>query len=342
MKALLPAWFAMLGVALLPPEAHGEDLRLGVIGLDTSHVVAFTERFNNPDSPNHVPGGRVVAAYRGGSPDIPASADRIDKFTTILVDKYGVKLYPTIEELCRHVDAVLLESVDGRPHLDQVRPVFAAGKPVFIDKPVAGSLRDAVEIYRLSAETGVPCWSSSSLRFYPGIVEVAEADAGDVRGAISYGPASTEPHHPDLFWYGIHPAEALFTVLGTGCESVVRVHTEDTDVVTGTWSGGRVGVLYGLRNQKRGYEVIKFGTKQIVEQQSRGDYTPMLREIIEFFRTGNPPVAPETTLEIYAFLEAADESKRRGGVPVSIAETLETAGWTADSKPDPPQPDPAP
>lgn len=323
------ALFALFVIATQMPAQDVPPLRLGLIGLDTSHVVAFTERLNNPDSPNHVPGGRVVAAFQGGSPDIKSSADRIEGYTTTLVEKYGVKIYPTIEEMCSHVDAVLLESLDGRPHLEQVRPVFAAKKRVFIDKPVAGTLRDAIEIFRLSAETGVPCWSSSSLRFYPGVVEVAQAEAGEVRGAISYGPASIEPTHPDLFWYGIHPTEVLYTVLGTGCETVARVHTEDTDVVTGTWSGGRVGVVYGLRNQKTGYEVTKFGTKKIVTQQSGGDYTPMLAEVIKFFQTGVAPVPPETTLEIYAFMEAADESKRRGGVPVSVQETLKAHGWNA-------------
>jgi hypothetical protein len=311
-------------------SAHAQEpveLRLGMIGLDTAHVVAFTERLNDPANPNHVPGGRVVAAFKGGSPDIPDSASRIEGFTKTLVEKYGVKLYDSIEALCKDVDAVLIESLDGRPHLDQVRPVFAAGKRVFVDKPVAGSLKDAVEIYRLSKESGVPCWSASSLRFYPGVVEVANAPAGEVRGAISYGPATVNPTHPDLFWYGIHPTEALFTVLGTGCQTVVRTQTEDTDVVTGTWSGGRVGVLYGLRNQKIGYKVTKFGKDKIVEQTGGGDYTPMLVEVIKFFHTGQPPVTAETTLEIYGFMEAADESKRRGGSPVSVPEVLKAAGW---------------
>lgn len=322
--------FALLAACSCGFLANAQDekpIRAGLIGLDTSHVIAFTSRFNETDNKNHVPGVKVVAAFKGGSPDIPSSANRIDGFTEKLVNDYGVKIYDTIEEMCENVDAVLLESVDGRPHLEQVRPVFAAKKPVFIDKPIAGSLKDAIEIYKLAKETGTPCWSSSSLRFYPGVVEVAEADAGEVKGAISYGPASIEEHHPDLFWYGVHPTEALFTVLGTGVETVSRTHTDDTDVVTGTWSGGRVGVLYGLRNQKTGYNVTKFGTKAIVQQKSGGDYTPMLRHVAHFFKTGESPVPLETTIEIFAFMEAADESKRQGGKPVSVADVLKANGW---------------
>lgn len=322
---VLLVFFAASGLVVANDEKK-EPLKLGLIGLDTSHVIAFTSRFNEPDNPNHVPGGRVVAAFKGGSADIESSHTRVEGYTKTLVEKYGVKIYDNIKEVCENVDAILLTSLDGRPHLSQVRPVFEANKPVFVDKPVAGTLKDAVEIYRLAKESKVPCFSSSSLRWYPGVVEVANADVGELISVLSYGPAPSEPNHPDLFWYGIHPTEALFTVMGTGCETVTRTSTEDTVVVTGIWKDGKVGTLHGLAKGRFGYKVTAFGSKAIVEQTKGGDYTPMLREVIKFFNTGKPPVAPETTLEIYAFMEAADESKRRGGTPVKISEVLHKAG----------------
>lgn len=307
-----------------------ETLRLGLIGLDTSHVIAFTSRFNEPDNPNHVPGGRVIAAFKGGSEDIKSSHTRVEGYTKTLVEKYGVKIYDDIKQLCENVDAILLTSLDGRPHLSQIRPVIEAKIPVFVDKPVAGTLKDAVEIYRLAQEAKVPCFSSSSLRWYPGVVDVAKANVGQLISALSYGPAPSEPHHPDLFWYGIHPTEALFTVMGSGCQTVTRTSTDDTVVVTGVWKDGKVGTLHGLAKGRFGYKVTAFGTEAIAEQNRGGDYTPMLREIIKFFKTGKPPVSSETTLEIYAFMEAADESKRRGGVPVKISEVLKRAGFDTD------------
>lgn len=304
----------------------GAEFRIGMIGLDTSHVTAFTELLNNPDHKDHVPGGRVVAAFKGGSPDIPSSANRVDGFTKQLQEKYGVKIVPSIEELCEQVDAVMLMSVDGRPHLEQARPVIAAGKPLFIDKPVAGSLKDAITIFKLAKEAGVPCFTSSSYRFYEGLTELKNADLGELRGAISYGPASIEPHHPDLFWYAVHPTEALFAIMGTGCKTVVRVSTPDTDVVTGIWNDGKVGTLRGLRNASTPHKVIAFGTKGVVEQKSGGNYAPLVREIIGFFKTGQPPVAPKETIEMFAFMEGADESKRQGGCPVSIDELIRQNG----------------
>jgi hypothetical protein len=301
------------------------DLRIGMIGLDTSHVTAFTSLLNDDKNKDHVPGGKVVAAFKGCSPDVESSASRVDGFTRTLETKWGVKIVPTIEDLCAQVDVVLLMSVDGRPHLEQARPVLKARKPVFIDKPVAGSLRDAMEIYRLAKEAGVPVFSSSSYRFYEGMIELKKTDVGEVRGAISYGPCSLEPHHPDLYWYGVHPTEALYTVMGRGCETVQRTSTAEFDVVTGTWNGGRVGTLMGLRTKATPHQVTVFGSKAAAQQKSGGNYAPLLREIMKFFQTGIPPVSPEETIEMFAFMEAADESKRQGGKPVKISDVMAKA-----------------
>ena len=238
-----------------------------------------------------------------------------------------MKIVPTIEELCQQVDAVLLMSVDGRPHLEQAKPVIKAGKPMFIDKPVAGSLRDAIEIFRLAKEAKVPVFSSSSYRYYDSLVEVKKANVGEIRSVISYGPAHLEPHHPDLFWYGVHPTEALFTMLGTGCETVSRTTTPDTDIISGIWSGGRIGTYRGIREHthQTGFGASIFGMKSIQQIQVPSDYGPLLVEIAKFFKTRQPPVSDDVTLEIFAFIEAADESKRLGGAPVTLAAVVEKA-----------------
>ncbi len=320
---LLPL-LAGICIGISTAVASAAELKIGIIGLDTSHVVAFTKLINDSKSPDHVPGGKVVAAFKSSSPDIPSSAERVDSYTATLQKDFGVKIVGSIEELCREVDCVLLESVDGRPHLEQARPVIAAKKPLFIDKPIAGSLKDAVEIFRLAKEAGVPVFTSSAYRFYDSMIELKKANVGEIRSAISFGPAHLEEHHPDLFWYGVHPAEALFTVMGRGCESVVRTHTADTDVVTGTWSGGRVGVLHGIRTKPLPHKVTVFGNSGFAEQKLGGhSYAPLVREIMQFFKTGKSPVSAEETIELFAFMEAADESKRRGGQPVKLSEVLE-------------------
>jgi predicted dehydrogenase len=322
------AWVVVL--CLLPLPVAGQEttppLKAGIIGLDTSHVVAFTKVLNNPKNTGDLARVRVVAAYPGGSPDIASSRDRLAGFTKTLRDDFKIEIVDSIEALLPKVDVVLLESVDGRPHLEQARPVLKAGKPVFIDKPVAGSLADALQIFELAKQYRTPCFSSSSLRFAPSVQAVRkDAKVGQILGCDTYGPCSLESHHPDLFWYGIHGVETLFTIMGTGCESVVRVQTKDTELVTGTWKGGRVGTFRGIRGGRSGYGATVFGAQGITTTQGGGGYEPLLVEICKFFKTGQPPVSAEETIEIFAFMEAADESKRRGGVPVTLESVLTRA-----------------
>jgi len=314
---------AIFFIPTLDVQAQQKVFRLGMIGLDTSHVVAFTKVINNP-AKNF--GCKVVAGYSGGSPDIPSSANRVEKFTQTLRDDYGVEIVDSIEELCRKVDGVLLESVDGRPHLKQAKPVIAAKKPLFIDKPMAGSLADVLEIFRLAEENNVPCWSSSSLRYSPGIVEIKKTDsAGEILGCDAYSPCSLEEHHPDLYWYGVHGVEILYAVMGTGCQSVRRVQTPDYEFVVGIWEGGRIGTYRGLRKGRHDYGATVFGTKSIIQAGKYGGYEPLVDEIIKFFKTGVVPVPKKETIEIFAFMSAADESKAKGGAAVSISETIEKA-----------------
>ncbi len=317
------------------PPAEGRLLRLGLVGLDTSHVVQFTQILNDPKRPDHVPGARVVAAFTGGSPDVAASATRIERFTAEVTTKWGVELVDTIEGLCARVDAVILTSVDGRKHLEQARPVMAAHRRVFIDKPLAGSVRDAQEIVRLSRETATPFFSCSSERFLPELQALkASPELGAIVGASTHGPCPIENYVPDLFWYGIHAVEMLYALMGPGCETVTRVHAPGADVVVGLWKDGRIGVMRGIREGPTTYGAVAYGSKAILslgaprpggvrEPPSASSYSEMLKGVLEFFRTGLPPVAPEETLEIMAFMQAADLSKSRQGAPVALKEVGE-------------------
>lgn len=314
-------------VLLAAPVARAQEpvIRVGIIGLDTSHVTAFTALLNDPANPNHVPGARVVAAYKGGSPDVESSASRLERFTNELKTKWNVEIVDSIEELCRKVDAVLLESVDGRPHLAQVKPVLAAKKRVFIDKPLTASYRDAREIARLARESGTPFFSTSSLRFVAEVQQLKTNEKlGRMLGAFTFSPSPTEPHHPDLFWYGIHGVEMLFTLMGTGCESVTRVYTAGADVVVGQWKDGRTGTFRGIRDGKQDYGAIAFGSQAVLPTNvpMKVDYRGLVVEIVKFFQTGVPPVSPEETLEVMAFMEAAELSKAQSGRPVKLSEVM--------------------
>jgi predicted dehydrogenase len=297
------------------PSAFGiqsTPIKIGIIGLDTSHAPAFAKIFNTENANPAFKGFRVVAAYPYGSKDIESSASRIPKYTDE-VKAFGVQIVSSISDLLKLVDVVLLETNDGRLHKDQAFQVLKARKPMFIDKPTAASLSDVLAIYDEARRQNVPIFSCSSLRYMKSAEQVRyENKIGKVIAADTFSPATLEPHHPDLFWYGIHGVEVLFTVMGPGCESVTRYYTEKMDVVVGQWGDGRIGTFRGTREGKHEYGGTAFGTDGNLVLGPFDGYEPLAEKIAGFFKSKNAPIDGAETVEIYAFMEAADESKRTG------------------------------
>jgi hypothetical protein len=303
-------------IFLIAESSLAAPLRLGIIGTDTSHATAFTRVLNDPNDPNHVAGARVVAAWKGGSTDIEQSVKRVDRYATELKDKWGVKLVDSIAQLCPDVDGLLIESVDGRPHLQQFQQAAQCGKPVFIDKPLASTLADARALAQLARERGIPWFSASSLRYSP----IADLRSSEVISAITWAPGPLEPHHQlDLSWYGIHGVEMLYTILGKGCIAVSRVSTPNSDVVTGKWGDGRVGTVH-LQRPYGKYGGIVYMKNQKVNAlpDIAFSYADLVREIVKFMQTRTSPVSHEETLEIFAFMDAAQRSVVQGGALVKL------------------------
>ncbi len=298
-----------------------EEIKVGIIGFDTSHVVAFTKLLSDRQDPNYVPGAKVVAGYPSFSPDLPSSANRVEQYKKELTEKWGVKLVGSIPELLEQVDAILLESVDGRRHLKEAEPVLKARKPVFIDKPLASSYSEAAAIIKMARQYSCPMFSSSSLRFDANIAAVcSDPELGQVSGCDAFSPASLDPTNPGLFWYGIHGVEILYTFMGTGCEKVITTKSDIYHLVVGSWSGGRIGTMRGTRAGSHSYGATVFGEKKFVQVTYSAQvpfYAQLLQKIIPFFRGEASPVPLEETEEIMAFMQAAlvsEEEKREVGL----------------------------
>lgn len=298
--------------------------RVGVIGLDTSHSIEFTKLLNSADVEMKFHGYKVVAAFPYGSRDIESASSRIPGYIEE-IEKMGVEITGSIADLLKRTDVILLETNDGRLHLQQALQVIKAGKPLFIDKPIAASLKDAILIYETAERYKVPVFSSSALRFIEGVQNIVKGKIGKVIGADTFSPAYIEKTHPDLSWYGIHGIEMLFAVMGGGCKSVTRIHTDDTDVAVGIWPDGRIGTFRGMRSGQKDFGGTAFGEKEIRSLGKFDGYRHLLSQITSFFETGISPVNKNETLEIIAFVEAADESKLRGGIAVSMETVLQKA-----------------
>lgn len=298
-------------------------IKIGVIGLSV-HSAAYTEIINSGSSSPEFNDCRVVAIFHPkGNPDVEFSEKQLQSFTDTIKGQ-GVEFVGSLKELVSKTDAVMLLTNDGRPHLKEIMPVLKAGKPVYVDKPLAATLEDVLAIFKVAGKYNVPTFSCSPLRYVKEALDIRDGKVvGKVLGASTYGPAPLQKSHADLFWDGIHAVESLYTVLGgVGCKTVARTFTEDADVVVGNWGDGRIGVFRGARKGKTGFGGTAFGEKGIASIGVFSGYRPLVVAIAEFFRSRKSPVSDEETIEIYAFMEAADESKRLGGIPVDLSEIL--------------------
>ena len=303
-------------------EAPAKPVKLGIIGLDTSHSTAFTELLNSDSDEPFVREFEVVAAYPYGSKVIESSYKRIPGYIEE-VRKYGVEIVESIADLCSKVDFVLLETNDGHPHLEQALEVFKTGKTCYIDKPIGATLGETLAIYQLAAEYGIPIFSSSALRFSPENAKLRTGQYGKILAADCYSPHKTEPTHPDFGFYGIHGVETLYTLMGPGCASVSRAHSPQGDVVTGVWGDGRLGTFRAIVEGPAVYGGTALTPEGAVPAGGYAGYKVLLDQILTFFQTGVPPVAPEETIEIYAFMKASNMSIERGGKPVTIKEAMD-------------------
>jgi predicted dehydrogenase len=308
--------------------------RIGIIGLDGSHAVNFTKVMNDPAASTEYHGYRVVAAYPKGSHDIQSSVVRVPRYTQEMKDM-GIEIVNSINDLLDKVDVVFMVTNDGRRHLEQALIVFKAGKRMFIDKPMAASLKDGMDIFAAAKHFNVPVYSSSNVRFRKVNQDVVNGKIGKVIGADVYGPSPIELTHPTLFWYGIHGVEALCTIMGTGCISVSRVFNEDTDITVGVWPDNRLGVNRAMRAGKSGTGGTAYGDKgiaklEIGESGHSERVNPAYKKMIDFFRTGIVPVSEAETLEVLAFMEAADESKLNYGNSIDLETVMQRARNSKD------------
>lgn len=314
MKLRLSVLFST--ICLSAGGSFAADLRLGIIGTDTSHAIAFAGALNDPTAANHIPGARIVIAFKGGSPDIKESSSRVEKYASELRDKYGVRFVTSIPDMCDAVDGILLESVDARTHLSQMKEAVKCHKPVFIDKPLASSLSDAREMARMATEFNVPWFTASSLRFSA----IESLKGKPVNGVIVWGPGPTEKHQQlDLTWYGIHAVEMLYTLMGQGCSEVTRTGSPEADVVTCRWKNGHLGTLRVDRPYSK-FGAVVFREKNQVDAllDIKVDYVPLVRQIVQFMTTKTRPVPNAETLEMFQMMDAAQKSSDQGGKPVAM------------------------
>jgi virulence factor len=296
-------------------------IRLGIVDCDTSHVIAFTQRFNHLEiaEDQWVEGAQVVAAVPLPS---QVSPERVGPYTEQLRG-YGVEILERPQDLVGRIDAVLIESVDGSVHHERAMPFIEAGLPVWIDKPFTCSTAEARELVDAARRKGVPLLSASSLRFDLPVQEIlAQPEQnGRVFGVDAFTPASTHPRNPGFFHYTVHGVEMVYALMGVGCVRVRATHMEGVDFAVGEWGDGRIGTVRGTRQGKYGLGFAAFTEQRTIQAtSSRYFYRELLKEMVKMIQTGKSPVSGEELIEVVAFQEAANLSMSRDGEAVVLAE----------------------
>lgn len=322
-------------------------IKIGILGIDNYGSVAYTEFLNKPHAEGVFEGMRVVAAYPIGSDDYPDSAklgaqwkDQLSKMYQNPKDPKDavppIEFVDSTEELLKRVDAVMIFSLDARLHRKQAESVLRAGKKLFIGRPLASSPEDAVAILKLAAETKTPCWSSSQHRFSGGFSGMRDhPEVGRVIGCDVYGGWDVKAAESDKFTRPLHSIETLYTIMGgPGVVSVTCMSTPTTESITAVWKDGRVGTYRGIKEGAVKYSATVFGDKGVSTAGIYGHgipvkgvvptndkyvgYEGLAIEIAKFFKTGQPPVSSAETLEIFALMQAAEESKAQNGAVVRL------------------------
>ncbi len=291
------------------------ELRIGLVGLDSSHVIAFTRLLNVMTEKDHIPGARVIAGYPGGTDDIDLSKNRVEGFTNDLREKYGVEIMDSPEDVAKACDLVFITAVDARIHKDLFARIVPFKRPTFIDKPFTTSLADAKEIFRLAEANDVPVMSCSSLRYADGLTDML-ARGSPVIGCDAFGPMEVIPQIPGYFWYGVHVVEMMQRIMGTGCQSVTVTKTDDFDLLAGRWSDNRLATMRGIRNAHKKFGVTLHRKSDFdfvnLQQNRRAWYANMLEAILRTLPQGRSDVTKEDTLEVIRIIEAANESRTSG------------------------------
>ena len=295
-------------------------MKIGMVGLDTSHCEAFTEILHNDTLPYHVAGAEISAAFPGGSNLTAFSRDRVAGITEKMRDEKGVKICDSIAEMAEGMDAFMLESVDGRQHLEQFKMLAEYGKPVFMDKPMACSFEDAKNIAAIAKDKNIPLMTASAIRYASGIDKLHDPEA-QIYSCEAFGPMNLPDDYPAYFWYGIHSAELLYSFMGKGCKTVQAIHQENSDLLIGEWNDGRIGILRGLRYANVSFGCTLHTDKGVQTQLALGEppfYAQLMKHIIPFFKEKHSPIALEESLEIVAFLDAATHSRENAGKPIHL------------------------
>jgi len=287
------------------------EIKVALIGLDTSHTLEFAKRMQAPDCPagQRVEGLRAVTCLRFPTPfQNEAGLDARQK----QLEAWGIKVTTSFEEAVEGCDAIMIEINDPSLHWHYFEKCASLGKMIFLDKPLADTLINGKKVLELVRQNNIPLFSASALRFVP-TLEAACLEIQEPIFCTVYGPLGVAPTGSSVVWYGVHSFEMLQRAMGLGARRLLVQKDENGIVAMVQYAEGRRGVvelnngafIYGgnLRTKEA-------STSFAVDMSAA--YTDLLLNVSRFFTTGSLPVTLDETIEVMAMLDAARRSDLSG------------------------------
>ena len=293
-----------------------DDLKLAIVGLDTSHAEKFPEQLQSPEIPaeQRIPGMRAVSCLKFMT---PFTTEEVLAERTAKLESWGVRVTENFDEAVSDCDAILLEINDPAYHVEYFERAAKLGKPIFLDKPMADTFENGKKIVSIAEADSVSFFTASSLRFVPEL-ESASAEVGKPELASVYGPLGKALAGSSIVWYGVHAFEMLERAMGTGASRVTAVRDERGTVVTVGYRDGRRGIVELTEEMSQYGGVLRSADKvkpYVVNMDNA--YSGLLKQIVKFLNEDFIPVSIEESLEIMHLLDAAERSYD-SGKPVDL------------------------
>ena len=250
--------------------------KIGIIGSENSHAAAFSEIFNLSGTYDDV---RVTAIW---GEDMEASRK--------IAEKCHVEIVRPMDML-RQVDAVMVTSRNGALHWGYVRPFIEAGKPAFVDKPLANDYAEAKSIIDLAAEKRVPLVGGSSLKLIADTLALKEAAdeakaKGELLGGNVYAPVSLDNPYGGFYFYSSHLIEIALTIFGYDPVAVNAVKTKAGIAAVLEYAGYAVTLNYTESAYKYGGVVLAKGGVSGREINMGDAYAREVESFVKMLRTG--------------------------------------------------------
>jgi len=289
-------------------------LKIAMIGLDTSHAVEFSRRIQAPDYhsvKDRITGLTVTRCLRFATPFQTESGLDLRQRQ---LEAWNVQVTRDFATAVAACDALMLEINDPAWHYPYFQRCLSLRKPIFMDKPLADTLPHGKTMLRQAADSGIPFFSASALRYDPAVTTAAMHCPFPLT-AIVRGPLAQAPAGSSLLWYGVHCFEILQRLMGCGAGNVQVDRQAAGYLVRVNYRDGRSGTVeldsatphYGGVLSAPGQQDVAF---TVASPPVFYDF--LLEQIARFFTSGKAPLSPSEMQETMALLDAAERALQSG------------------------------